>query len=123
MSKSTFECDGYRDGYAGVAAPEGRESVHDDEYARGYEAGVEDREQCNLIAATVIDLLDGEPITQFKSFDEFKDWLDTVNAYEEWDQKPENEERNSELLEMVYAKLVEASQEAAAKKSSGMRLG
>lgn len=123
MASSTFEGDGYRDGFAGVAAPEGRESVHDDEYARGYEAGVEDREQCNLIAATVIHLLDGEPITQFKSFDEFSDWLDTVNAYEEWDQEPENEERNSELLEMVYAKLVEASQEAAAKKSSGMRLG
>lgn len=120
---STFESDGYREGFAGGQARESRESVHDDEYARGYEAGVEDREQCNLIAATVIDLLDGEPITQFKSFDEFKDWLDTVNAYEEWDQEPENEERNSELLEMVYAKLVEASQEVAAKKSSGMRLG
>ncbi len=80
--KSSFESDGYRDGFAGLDAPKGRESVHDDEYARGYEAGVEDREQCNLVAATVIKLLDGEPITQFNSFDEFSEWLDSVNTYE-----------------------------------------
>lgn len=124
-SQSLFESDGYRDGFAGVAAPEGRESVHDDEYARGYEAGVEEREQCNLIATTVMQLLDGEPITQFKSFDEFSNWLDTVNTYEEWDQEPSeaDHQRSQELLALVYQELIKATHESPAKKTSGMRLG
>ena len=112
------ESDEYRDGFAGLAAPEGQESVRDDEYSRGYEAGVEDREQCHQIAAHIILMLDGDPITQFKTLDELSDWLDTVNAYEKLDQDVEDEELNHELLEMVYKKLIEAG-----KKSSGMRLG
>ncbi|WP_326430467.1 hypothetical protein VQ574_21170 (plasmid) [Stutzerimonas frequens] len=122
-SNSTFECDGYRDGFTGIEPSKSRESVQDDEYMRGYESGVEDRSKCHDIAAFVIRMLDGDPITQFETFEDFKSWLDTVNAYDEMDQEPEELEPNEELLEIVYSKLVEAAQQATAKKSTSMRLG
>jgi hypothetical protein len=39
MSKSTFEIDGYRDGYAGAPATPPDVPIYAAEYTRGYEAG------------------------------------------------------------------------------------
>ncbi|AYC32792.1 hypothetical protein D3880_10540 [Pseudomonas cavernae] len=76
LNSSTFYADGYRSGFSRESAPGSPASVHDQEFADGFAQGAADRELADGLKASIVNLLDGEPITSFANFEAFTDWLD-----------------------------------------------
>ncbi|MDU4254416.1 hypothetical protein [Pseudomonas sp.] len=126
QSNGTAEANGYQVGFNRGEEPTRWDTAEEIEYLRGYEAGVEDRELCDSMAAEIHRTLDGTTVASFGSFEAFEEHLDVTMAYEEMDADPDPEEveRTKRLLPTVYEMLLHSESLTATPNSKGSpRLG
>lgn len=100
LNSSTLREDGYRDGFSGVAGKSPTTSLAD-EYTDGLAEGIADRFRTDELKKSIRDLLDGDSVLQFESFEKFNDWLSIVLAYEE----AEEGDDSTLLLPIVFEEL------------------
>lgn len=93
LNSSTPHDKDCRDGLSGAAEP----SAHVD----GAKQEVTDRIRVDELKKSIRDLLDGDSISQYETFEKFNEWLDVVLAYED----AEEGDGSALLLPVVFQEL------------------